>query len=126
MALSISLANIFDATLCYRRYSRLLYDCSGAIRDESETYDIPGNRDLSAKERDRRVEAFYHPFQKGLSGLLDARKRSGSRTVLVTAHSFTPVYFGKQRLVEVGILHGADTRLDDAMLAEAERLKSRL
>ena len=34
-------------------------------------------------------------------------------------HSFTPVYFGKPRAVEIGILHDADTRLADAMLAAA-------
>lgn len=44
---------------------------------------------------------------------------------MVTVHSFTSVYFGKPRFVEVGILHDADTRLADAMLAQAERLKGR-
>ena len=34
-------------------------------------------------------------------------------------HSFTPVYFGKPRAVEIGILHDADARLADAMLAAA-------
>jgi predicted N-formylglutamate amidohydrolase len=36
--------------------------------------------------------------------------------VLVTIHSFTPVYEGNPREVEIGILHDADTRLADAML----------
>ena len=38
---------------------------------------------------------------------------------MVTIHSFTPVYNGKPRAVEVGILHDSDTRLADAMLAAA-------
>ncbi|MET2832845.1 N-formylglutamate amidohydrolase [Mesorhizobium shangrilense] len=128
LVLSMRLARMFDATLCYQRYSRLLYDCNrppespAAIRDKSETYNIPGNGNLSEQERSQRVKTFYRPFQKGLSGLLDARKRSGRQTVLATVHSFTPVYFGKPRDVEVGILHDVDTRFADAMLAQTEGL----
>jgi len=32
-------------------------------------------------------------------------------------HSFTPIYHGKPRAVEIGVLHDADTRLADALLA---------
>lgn len=129
LELATRIAGMFDATLCYQRYSRLLYDCNRppesheAIRDKSEIYEIPGNKNLPENERDRRVEMFYRPFQKGLSELIDTRKRSGRRTIVVTIHSFTPIYFGTRRLVEVGILHDADTRLADVMLAQAERLK---
>ena len=41
--------------------------------------------------------------------------------MIVTIHSFTPVYNVKERHVEIGVLHDADTRLGDAMLAEAAR-----
>jgi predicted N-formylglutamate amidohydrolase len=37
--------------------------------------------------------------------------------MLVTIHSFTPVYNGVRRSCEIGILHDADSRLADAMLA---------
>ena len=39
--------------------------------------------------------------------------------VLVTVHSFTPVYYGKRRLLDIGLLHDSDTRLADAMLENA-------
>ena len=32
----------------------------------------------------------------------------GLKPVVVTIHSFTPVYFGKPREVEFGIIHDAD------------------
>lgn len=128
LELSMRLAKMFDANLCYQRYSRLLYDCNrppespSAILEKSEAYDISGNRNLSEQERNQRVETFYRSFQKGLSGLLDARSRSGQQTVLVTVHSFTPVFFGKARDVEVGVLHDVDTRLADAILVQTEGL----
>ena len=39
--------------------------------------------------------------------------------ILVTVHSFTPVYHGKKRSVEIGILHDKDARFADAMLETA-------
>lgn len=131
LELSMQLAKMLDASLCYQRYSRLLYDCNrppespSAIPEKSEVYDIPGNRNLSARERDQRIETFYRPFEQGLSGLLEARGKSGRQTLLVTVHSFTPVFFGRAREVEVGILHDVDRRLADAMLAQVESLEGR-
>ncbi|MFN6983321.1 MAG: N-formylglutamate amidohydrolase, partial [Rhizobium oryzihabitans] len=45
---------------------------------------------------------------------------AGRRVVVVTIHSFTPVYHGKFREVQIGILHDTDSRLADAMLSDAE------
>ncbi|MER9152768.1 N-formylglutamate amidohydrolase [Mesorhizobium opportunistum] len=128
LELSMRLAKMLDAILCYQRYSRLLYDCNrppespSAIPEKSEVHDIPGNRNLSLQERHQRVEKFYRPFQRGLSGLLEARRKSGRQTALVTIHSFTPVFFGKAREVEVGILHDVDRRLADAILVQTDTL----
>ena len=99
--------------------SRLLYDCNrpidaaDAIPARSEIFDIPGNQNLSDDERQGRIETFYQPFHGALSSALDRHTRP---PVLVTVHSFTPIYRGKKRDVEVGILHDEDPRLADAML----------
>lgn len=99
--------------------SRLIYDCNrppeapSAMPETSEIYQIPGNRNLSAEDRARRAEQIYHPFRLALQEILDERGRG----VLVTIHSFTPVYNGVRRSCEIGILHDSDTRLADAMLA---------
>ncbi len=90
----------------------------------SEIYDIPGNRGLSAEERQARVEEIYLPFTSGLRDLIAERREAGRTPVLVTMHSFTPVYFGRYRTVEIGILHDSDSRLADRMLAAAERSHS--
>jgi predicted N-formylglutamate amidohydrolase len=42
--------------------------------------------------------------------------KSIENPILVTIHSFTPVYHGAMRSVEIGVLHDSDTRLADAML----------
>jgi predicted N-formylglutamate amidohydrolase len=92
---------------------------------KSEVIEVPGNVGLTAQAREERVRTVYKPFCNAVSAVLAARKAAGRETVLVTVHSFTPVYFGTHRAVEIGILHDSDSRLADAMLAEAHRLPDR-
>ncbi|MCV6592769.1 MAG: N-formylglutamate amidohydrolase [Silicimonas sp.] len=112
-----------DAPLVHANASRLLYDCNrppeaaGAMPVKSETTEVPGNIGLSDAVRAERVSRFYRPFETLLSDTLDAR----SGAVMVTIHSFTPVYFGKPRPVEIGVLHDSDARMADALLEHGNR-----
>lgn len=125
LAVSRMMSKQLDAALFYQRFSRLVYDCNrppeaeAAMPAVSEIFEIPGNAGLSNKDRLARTQAIYYPFRDGLADLIAARIRTGRGTVLVTMHSFTPVYHGKPRSVEVGILHDSDARLADAMLSAA-------
>jgi predicted N-formylglutamate amidohydrolase len=116
------LSTNLDATLVYQRYSRLIYDCNrppespAAMPVTSEIYEIPGNRDLSDAERFARTSALYVPFHDRVSTLIAERQTAERRTVVVTVHSFTPIYHGVFRDVHIGILHDSDSRLADAML----------
>lgn len=125
LAVARGMSEALDATLVHQRFSRLIYDCNrppesaGAMPEKSEVYDIPGNAGLSAEEKTARTEALYIPFHDAIRALIRDRKARGQETVIVTVHSFTPVFHGKTRAVEVGVLHDADSRLADAMLAAA-------
>lgn len=127
LAVSRLMSRSLDATLLYQRFSRLVYDCNrppespAAMPEKSEVFDIPGNAGLDAAARLARTEALYLPFRDRLSRLVRCRIAEGRAPVIVTIHSFTPVYFGKPRAVEIGILHDEDSRLADAMLAAAGR-----
>jgi predicted N-formylglutamate amidohydrolase len=127
LPLSRALASLLDAPLVVQLVSRLVYDCNrppespGAIATTSEVYGVPGNEGLSPAERRRRAERYYEPFRATLSGLLADRRSEGRSSVLVTVHTFTPVFHGTKRDVEIGLLHDADARLVDAMLEGARR-----
>ncbi|WP_457589027.1 N-formylglutamate amidohydrolase [Ensifer canadensis] len=127
LELSRRLSSNLDAVLVYQRYSRLVYDCNrppeavSAIPEKSEIFQIPGNKDISEAQRQARVNEIYLPFRDGLFGILSYRRSTGRPTILVTIHSFTPIYFGERREVEIGILHDSDSRFADAMLSEAQR-----
>jgi predicted N-formylglutamate amidohydrolase len=125
LAVARGISAALDAALISQRFSRLIYDCNrppeapGAMPEKSEIYPIPGNQNLDADERKARTEALYIPFHDAVRGLIAERKARGQETVVVTIHSFTPVFNGKPRAVELGILHDADSRLADDMLSAA-------
>ncbi|WP_454849944.1 N-formylglutamate amidohydrolase [Rhizobium binxianense] len=125
LAVARAMSQALDATLVYQRFSRLIYDCNrppdspGAMPETSEIYAVPGNRNLTAEERRARTEGLYVPFHDAMRALIRERRARGQDSVIVTIHSFTPVYNGRERAVELGILHDADSRLADRMLAAA-------
>ena len=116
---ALALSDMLDAPLIYSTVSRLVYDCnrppesSAAMPARSEVYQVPGNSDLTAADKRMRVETYYRPFERSIEAMLDAR---GANSVLVTVHSFTPVFNGRTRDVQIGILHDEDARLADAVL----------
>ena len=120
------LSKALDGTLVAQAYSRLAYDCNrppespGAVPEKSEVFVVPGNMGLTGPERQARVKGLYEPFHAALEGVLDRRAALGQPTVLVTVHSFTPVYFGENRDGHLGILHDTDQRFADAMLEAAD------
>jgi predicted N-formylglutamate amidohydrolase len=125
LAVARGISKALDATLVYQRFSRLIYDCNrppsspGAMPETSEIYAIPGNKDLTDEERLARTDALYVPFHDAIRELIRDRRARGQDSVIVTMHSFTPVYHGRQRAVELGILHDEDSRLADRMLDAA-------
>jgi predicted N-formylglutamate amidohydrolase len=128
LGLSRHLARHLGATLVHAPVSRLIYDLNrapdqpGAMAVRSEVHDIPGNRDLAPEARAERTAALYQPFHNGLHRLITDRIARGRAPVVITIHSFTPVYFGTPRAVEFGVIHDADPRLAKAILTQAQAL----
>ncbi len=117
------LADVLEADLVTGQLSRLIYDCNrapeahDAVPEKSETHDIPGNQDLSDADLLDRVALVYKPFRDALASAISDRRPS--LELLVTIHSFTPVFHDKQRDVEVGVLHGRDKAFALSMMANA-------
>ena len=125
LAVAGAMALEFDSPLVASQVSRLVYDCNrppeapSAVPTVSEAFEIPGNAGLTAPDRKARADRFYSPFRDALSATLDLRMAEGRRPVLVSVHSFTPVYNGVERDMDLGILHDTDARFADALLAAA-------
>ena len=123
VGLARALARRLDATLVAAHVSRLVYDLNrppnapSACAETSEVYAIPGNRGLGLAERLARTEAVYLPFHTALHDTVARRLATGRETVIVTIHSFTPVWFGRPRAVEIGVIHDAGAGFATALHA---------
>lgn len=116
-----------DAPAFLGTYSRLLIDLNrpthavSSICVKSEATEVPGNRAVRDDERARRISQIFEPFQKALGAHVEQRMQSSQPCLIVCVHSFTPVYLGERRPVQVGILFDKSTWLSEALLNGLKR-----
>jgi predicted N-formylglutamate amidohydrolase len=58
--------------------------------------------------------------------MLDRRAAQGIKSLVVSIHSFTPIYKGKTRSVELGILHDRDISLSSKLIKGFPNVDARL
>ena len=84
----------------------------------SEVFAIPGNRDLDDAMRADRHHRLHVPFHAALADTLARQDaRTGGAVDLISVHSFTPVFEGHARQVQIGFLCREDDTLARAALA---------
>ncbi len=117
-----ALSKHLDAHLIAQRYSRLVIDCNrppeapSSIPRISEATTIPGNEALGRDAAEARRRAIFDPYHRRISDIIDRRIAGGIPTLLVSLHSFTPVYAGIARPWHVGTLYQRDIRLPPLLL----------
>lgn len=117
-----SLSQQLDAHLVVQRYSRLVIDCNrpphvaSSIPLISEATAIPGNEGLSREAAAARRTEIFDPYHRRIDEIIDARRAAAMPTVLVSLHSFTPVYAGIARPWHIGTLYQRDTHLPPLLL----------
>jgi predicted N-formylglutamate amidohydrolase len=110
------------AHLVAQRYSRLVIDCNrppdavSSIPLISEATTVPGNDGLTRSEAEARRRLIFDPYHQRIEAVIAARADKGMPTVLVSLHSFTPVYAGISRPWHIGTLYQHDTRLPPLLL----------
>ena len=127
LAVARLMAKSLDAVLVHSCVSRLVIDCNrpldapDLITAISEATIIPGNADLSPADRDLRIALAWRPFHDAVEGVIEERLARGMEVRLVTIHSFTPVYHGKSRPWQIGIIHDDDSRLAAPLTAALQK-----
>jgi predicted N-formylglutamate amidohydrolase len=118
-ALVRELSAVLSAPAVLARFSRLLVDPNRAegeetlFRTHADGEAVELNRDLAEAERAARLERFHRPYHAAVDRRLGAHRAE----VLLSIHTFTPVYEGARRAMEIGVLF--DTQ--DELAARAER-----
>ena len=121
-AVTERLSAALDATAVLQTYSRLVIDCNrdpavpSSIPEISESTRVPGNLNLTPAQRETRRAAVFEPYHARIGTLLDKRQAAQRRTVYVAMHSFTPVFKGESRAMQIGVLYNRDAQLADVML----------
>jgi len=107
------LSDALQAPAFLGQYSRLMIDLNrpltapDSIATFSEDTPIPGNQRVSEAERHRRQEMIFNPYHALIARTLGDRQNSQINTLLVSIHSFTPVYKGEVRHLHAGVLFDA-------------------
>ncbi|QAU49067.1 N-formylglutamate amidohydrolase [Bradyrhizobium guangzhouense] len=116
------LANMLNAHLIAQRYSRLVIDCNrppgvaSSIPVMSEATAIPRNEGIPDGERAARRREIFEPYHRRIDAVIDSRIQAKQPTVLVSLHSFTPVYAGVARPWHIGALYNRDKVLPQLLL----------
>jgi len=117
-----ALSRHLNAHLIAQRYSRLVIDCNrppsaaSSIPAISEATAIRANENLSQRAAQARRQAIFDPYHRRIAEAIRTRQREAMPTVLVSLHSFTPVYAGVIRPWHIGTLYQRDTRLPPLLL----------
>jgi predicted N-formylglutamate amidohydrolase len=116
------LSDHLDAHLIAQRYSRLVIDCNrpigaaSSIPAFSDATTIPGNEGLSREDAKARQREIFDPYHVRIDEAIAARAREKRPTVLVSLHSFTPVYAGVARPWHIAALYQRDKVLPPLLL----------
>lgn len=116
------LARMLDAHLIAQRYSRLVIDCNrppgaaSSIPVISEATTIPRNEGISEVERNARRREIFEPYHHRIDTTIGRRLHDKRPTVLVSLHSFTPVYAGVARPWHIGALYNRDPVLPQLLV----------
>ena len=122
-----SLAAAYAAPAIIARWSRLLIDLNRGPDDPtlvmklSDGKIVPGNRDADAGEIAHRLALFHKPYHDAIEAEIAKARAKDTVPVLISVHSFTPVWKTFRRPWEVGVLWDRDGRLAKPLLAAFAR-----
>jgi len=117
------LAERLDAPAMMSHFSRLIVDPNRQpdnptlIPEISDGVIVPGNRSLSDRQVELRLDTFFRPYHRAINVQLDHMQENGPTPALVSMHSFTPVMRGEERPWEIGILWNRDPRLPQPLMS---------
>ena len=110
-----------DGLGIFATYSRLLLDPNRTLGSKSlivesiEGKQLICNKNLDGAEREYRIECLHRGYHDGLNAAMTERLARG-RVGLVSMHSFTPIWAGVARDVEIGVLFDTNGQMAEAMV----------
>lgn len=121
-------AQALDCPLVMSNFSRLLIDPNRGLDDPtlvmklSDGEVIPGNRGVDRFRNpaawQARIDSYYAPYHAAIATAIQRALDGGEVPILLSVHSFTPVWKAAERPWHAGVLWDKDPRLADVFKAE--------
>ena len=108
--LTRSLVELTGSCAVLSRFSRLVCDPNrdpgeaSFVVEEVDGHRFSFNRGVDGTERARRRERYFAPYHEAIDRTLRARRSLPAPVRLCSIHSFAPLYLGRTRPMEVGVL----------------------
>lgn len=121
--LTAALSARLDAPALLTRFSRLVIDANRGRDDPtlimalSDGAVVTANHKLTPEAREARIQTYFDPYHAAIDDALDRAQARGLAPILVSIHSFTPVWRGRKRPWHCGVLWNRDGRLALPLLA---------
>ena len=118
--LCINLSKLLKSKFITGEYSRLIIDLNRGLSDPTlipEIVDrkiIPKNIKLSKNEKRNRISEVYNRYHNNIKRTI----KSDHITILISLHSFNPIFKNKKRNIHFGILSNQDRRLSNYIITE--------
>jgi predicted N-formylglutamate amidohydrolase len=103
--------------------SRLVIDCNrqldapDLIPEISDGTTVPGNLNLSALDRQHRIEQWFEPYHAEIEAAIEARQPS----IVISVHTMTPSLAGKDRPWQIALSSHRDRRMVDPVFENLKR-----
>ncbi len=117
--LTLELAQHLRAPAVLARFSRLLVDPNRPLvsdtlfRVRAEGSTLALNHNLPEADRTNRLNSLYHPFHDRVRTICSAPNID----TIFAIHTFTPLYEGNARAMEIGVLWNREEELGEALVA---------
>lgn len=121
--LSLELAELLGTTAVLARFTRLLADPNRPeghlelFRQQADGAPVELNQSVSEADGARRVELYHRPYHQALSDAV-GESQAG---LCFSIHSYTPVYQGNVRELEIGVLFNREETLATSLMRHLQR-----
>ncbi len=121
--LTAALSDQLGVPAVLANFSRLVIDPNRGLDDPtlipalSDGTIIPGNRDLPRESILERIRSYHAQYHAAVEAAIARAKSQGMEPVLLSIHSFTPVWKGFARPWHMGVLWNRDGRIARPLIA---------
>ena len=121
---ALDLFNFLKPLAAYNRHettSRLLIELNRSLHHKDLF--SPVSKKLPSDEKQKLIASIYKPYREAVEKVISDSIFSGEKVLHLSIHTFTPVWHGKERPCDMGILYDSKQKTERAL---AESFKSKL